>query len=718
MEALRTVDSETSVQFGLKKLAVKKFNFKLLQDKCGVDTVDPMINDEACDFMILSYACHSPWWSPHDCLRHPAPREEDKECPLTPVMWHAYLEQRLSRNEPYWVDSLCITQTLGHEKTFAIGAMDYIYRAARKVIVVLEDTAISRSEVDAIFRYVETNKPMHLREDTDLKAIAQAYGRILKARWFQRAWCLHEFNTSKKHVFLVPVCQSHEDTLTEVPGMTMVLRLDAPLLDTISRVYVLQDIESQRSGSASLINTPYMNDKEIQNTRRFMKRLSALNMAEVFGTEDVHTDGSYMHMFSEIFSLGAFLTADKVSVLLNVMDSGLFYQAGKELTQEHSCLLIIAIALAGGDVTALTTNGKPLSSLEAGREKRYAWIRMPGSGDQARPLGAPTIPRSSMDMVLTDRGLEIDLEFIPNDQVLTAAEHKHQSLARLLIDHRAMVQTPMSDPALWLDFETDETIYMQVRLYYIQTLACVLQCGKAWMVDCRSRLGANLPGVDFGLGDDVRQNLEDAVEWAFSIDIEDDIGPDMQDIWEDEGEDGGQENEIRPTDHREEIFEDDEATNQDIHYTAQETQNWHKILLDFVDEVIVTGLALSYDSDRGAGSVPYSVQIYQEPNRPPFVVFAPSRTSERRHDLCIPKCLLSESYSWTSRLWILERLDAPLHEDGSAPPAGAGHRAESPVFQSANESPPMRSYALQAKTRLVGITAAPRGKITRALIAA
>lgn len=719
MKALKTIDLQTSVQFGMKRLAVEKFTFKLLQDKLNVDTVNTRFNHEAREFMILSYACHSSWWTPHDCLKYPSPMEEDKECPLTPVMWDAFLKQRLSPAEPYWVDSLCITQTLGHEKSFAIGAMDYVYRAARKVIVVIEDAAISKSEMDAILRYAETNEPMHVRDEADLKLIAQAYGRILKARWFQRAWCLHEFNTSNKHVFLVPVCQSHEKQLTKDSETTLVLRIDAPFLDTISRVYVLQDIESQRSGSASLINTPYMNGKEIQNLHRFMKRLSALNMAEVFGTEEVHTDGSYMHMFAEIFSLGAFLTADKMSVLLNVMDSGLFYQAGKELTEELSCLLITTIALAAGDVTALTTNGKPLSRLEAEQETKYGWIRMPGSGDQARPLGAPTIPRSSMDMVLTEKGLEIDLVFIPNHRKLTAAEHKYQSLARLLIDHRAMTHTPTSEAALWLDFETDESTYMQARLYYIQALACVLQCGKEWTADCRSRLGADFPGVDFGLKDDFRQNLEDAVEWASAIDLENDIDPDMQEIWEDEDEDESEENKSRETAHRKEVDEYDEETNISATYTTRETQDWHRVLLTLVDEIIVTGLAISYGSERGEENVPYSVQIYEEPHCSPFLVFAPSWTSERRYDLCVPKCLLPETYSWTSRLWILEQLGARLQE-GQTALAGAEEDVESwisGVPESTSESPPMKSYALQAKTRLVGITPAPRGRMERALIA-
>lgn len=81
---------------------MEKFTFKLPQDKCDIDTVNTTVDDEACDFMILSYACHSSIWSQYDC--HPPPLEEDKECPLTPVMWHAFLEQRLSPTEPYWID--------------------------------------------------------------------------------------------------------------------------------------------------------------------------------------------------------------------------------------------------------------------------------------------------------------------------------------------------------------------------------------------------------------------------------------------------------------------------------------------------------------------------------------------------------------------------------------------------------------------------------------
>ncbi|KAF6236116.1 hypothetical protein HO173_005744 [Letharia columbiana] len=47
-KALKTVDRETSGQFGLRKLAVEKFTFKLPQAQLDVGTVSATIDDEAC----------------------------------------------------------------------------------------------------------------------------------------------------------------------------------------------------------------------------------------------------------------------------------------------------------------------------------------------------------------------------------------------------------------------------------------------------------------------------------------------------------------------------------------------------------------------------------------------------------------------------------------------------------------------------------------------
>ena len=81
-------------------------------------------------------------------------------------MWDAFLKQRISSTQPFWVDSLCIAQTISHEKTFAIGAIDYIYRAASKVVVVLEDIATSRQKMTAILCSAEAEAPLECWYET------------------------------------------------------------------------------------------------------------------------------------------------------------------------------------------------------------------------------------------------------------------------------------------------------------------------------------------------------------------------------------------------------------------------------------------------------------------------------------------------------------------------------------------------------------------------
>ncbi|KAI9878789.1 MAG: hypothetical protein M1830_010530 [Pleopsidium flavum] len=156
------------------------------------------------------------------------------------------------------------------------------------------------------------------------------------------------------------------------------------------------------------------------------------------------------------------------------MSSGLYYRGSKNLTIEQCCWLITVVALAAGDATALAVNGRRIYSLKAQEEEQAQWVQMPGASDDARPTGAPTIPRTVIDARIRDQELELNMLFA------------------------AMSSTPVSQPYMWLDTEMDEDVYKEIRLYYIQAFACALQCGKEWMVECGSWLSANLPDVDFG----------------------------------------------------------------------------------------------------------------------------------------------------------------------------------------------------------------------------
>jgi hypothetical protein len=59
-------------------------------------------------------------------------------------MANKILELRDSKDEGVWVDRMCIDQTNDDEKKIAIGSMDIIYRASRRLIMLLEDVQLSQ----------------------------------------------------------------------------------------------------------------------------------------------------------------------------------------------------------------------------------------------------------------------------------------------------------------------------------------------------------------------------------------------------------------------------------------------------------------------------------------------------------------------------------------------------------------------------------------------
>jgi hypothetical protein len=205
-----------------------------------------------------------------------------------------------------------------------------------------------------------------------------------------------------------------------------------------------------------------MDTNKLSLIRRFINCLKVLNMARVFNTETVHTDESYMHIFSEIFSLGAFYISDKISILLNVMNSGLYYHGTKDLSQDQCCQLISLLGLAAGDPTSLTANGRRIESVGLSTVKSLQCARLPGAGYQARPVGLLGIPHTSIDAVVVEAGLEIGMIFMQSTDILLAPQQHFLSLARLLIDHKALAQSPLTDPLMRLNYEEEEERYAEI----------------------------------------------------------------------------------------------------------------------------------------------------------------------------------------------------------------------------------------------------------------
>lgn len=383
------------------------------------------------------------------------------------------------------------------------------------------------------------------------------------------------------------------------------------------------------------------------------------------------------------------------------MNSGLYYVGSKSVTKEDCYRLAIVVALASGDPTALTTNGGPVHSHN--REFETQWLRWPISDDTLRPMGVRSLPKIETDLVMTMQGLQLDMQFICTSDDAASAEYRYLSVARLLIDHRAMCKSPASEPDLWLDVTESNEEYQEMRLCYIQALACALQLGADWIIQVYLKLFANLPGAEVLMEEALNQVIKDAVDFAFSIEIDEDLGPDMRETWEENGQ-VDVEGDEKPSLHDEhqlpyitlarsagaESEEEEFKRYEEEDQLSPEGHIQYWTLLRFADRLVVVGLAVTTNKCHRSAAysdTDFAVQILHLPSAgvSPFVVFAPECDQSPNSSLnfCIPKALVNEVYWSISRLWILKKCS----QDGTG-----------------------RSFELVSKTRLIGTLDAPEGE--------
>lgn len=724
MKGLTDLNCQEARQyFGVKKTAIDDFNFRLLQDGFISDCTYQAAEDA---YIILSYSWHSDFWTPHPVLMesHQFQDTQKPEGPLSPKMWEAFLSQRDDQYESFWVDQLCITHSSKHEKSVAIGSMDLVYQAARKVVVAIEDVAFTMSEVELMLSYTASDLPRSQWPQNDLNTLSAAFQKLVKARWFQRAWCLHEFLVSRTQVFLIPISQdtSESGSSSSYLPSTKILQADGPFLVLLFQIFIQQDLDHHLMASTPQAPTISLSGEDITRIRRFFTRLRALELGEVFGSKTVLSDGSYLHMFSEIWSHDAMYNEDKLSILLNTMNSGLCLIGSHSLSKAHCWLLTTLVALAAGDVTALTANGDPIPPLEEGiKIQGMQWARQPSDGDQARRTGALTIARRSTGARLSNDGLELEVKFIASSYSFVLPAKRYLSNARWLIDHRFLRLISEFDQAMRLDIETNESLYPDMRLSYIQTLACALQCGRNWMIDCYVQCYLSLPkGVQLQWTQQNKEDFGKAIDWALDMDLEGhDIDSDMEKSWDDYLETISDEDETKkPSKSPPPLVEEDaepKATAQEQEYNefSPEENLWYSLLLDFTETIVSFGLTISHDQPEIASSPTKSsvtppkkcVQIcnLSSAATPPFLIFAPPpplspvysssiSTSEKKRKraaadelyLCIPTALLDESYYWMFRGWILSRDDD--------------------VDKNPVRTTETKRYSLLGKTKLFGLT--------------
>ena len=642
LAALKVIDQETHSRLGIKESAFNDFKFRLLAQEPSSDSVSNAVDSS----LILGYTWHSNAWQTHPALAKP-PLELGG--PLMPAMWAALMAQ-LKERECFWIDQLCIDQCSDSEKIAAIASMDLLYKSARKVIIALEDVALSTTDMDLMFLYATSKSLRAQFPEADREKFSQAFAKIVSARWFDRAWCLHEFLMSRRHVFLIPVYRIDGQFCFMDPPV-LILRVDGVFLAEMWLCFIQETRKHHFDELKSPLKKNCFNGAKIDQIRRFGSRLNVLSFHEGLGRpeKEPSEDGSFMHMFHEVFSHQAMHNSDKLSITLNTMNSGLYLKDPMLLSEDDCLGMVTMIALAAGDTTALTTNGSKSIDNQRGTQGNKRWIRAPCTIDQLRPVGYKPIQRTKIDAKLRTEGLELDLFFLGTNLDMGSPSQHHLSIARWLIDHRGLSLTYEDEPALRLDMETDKHVYSALRIAYIQSLACAFECGKEWMISQYSKSYVSLPGgVHVQWSSEAKDRFEKAVDWCLAAVIDHDIGADLNETWQDHGswfwvDDVTEDNNSMET----------EAQEQAPSLSSEE-EIWYNVIITITESIITFGLGIDQTNSDGFKDT-WNVQITRFSSAgSSCLVFVPAA----QFHLCVPTALQDDSYGWMSRLWLLQRTDS------------------------------------------------------------
>ncbi|KAF2123952.1 hypothetical protein P153DRAFT_426813 [Dothidotthia symphoricarpi CBS 119687] len=327
---------------------------------------------------VRQYLAISYCWRSADFL--PKGYERYGSWPISKPFVDAILSDKDHPREGIWMDQLCIDQESSTDKQKAVAAMDVIYRSCIRLVVLLEDVFLDEREAalhekydPAKMKYEKTWRP----EGDERDAFVSFYHKVNAARWWERAWCFHEFNVHEPW--------SDKRQCNVIHNATFVVN----------------------GPGGSTVKIKWVNLHLIMGSA--MDLLPGLG---IFAGIDKGYDSengwrsSLMGRHNSVDQKGCTHLADRLSIMINMHGLGLAYVGQQLQTKEEVLYLSTLLALAAGetyslsviDVQSLTLNGRP------------TWL--------ARHTGADlSLPRFKLGGVngihrISEQKIELDMIFL------------------------------------------------------------------------------------------------------------------------------------------------------------------------------------------------------------------------------------------------------------------------------------------------------------------
>ncbi|KAK3320284.1 heterokaryon incompatibility protein-domain-containing protein, partial [Cercophora scortea] len=394
LSRLQELNPTIASQFGAKQDAISSLVLRMLS------TQEPASGSFS-SFIAVSYCWHyAEHWPLAPAATPIAPGWE-----ISQPMVDAVMGLRVNADEGVWLDKLCINQNDETDKILHIGAMDTVYRSARRIVILLEDIQLDREEetaalaysamyadmvkqvkeqelegqakADFIFQFLPREEAKYREERRDdVLAGGKAFAKkLLAARWFSRAWCAHESRVAHHHRIKdserIPLflCYGHDGSVLSFEFRFM---------------FFLAMHLSDSEPEVNLVGTAYMdalNDPNPTSLRQLWWRIQRL-------LPDNAQVSAMQHLVS-IVSFGCFNKGDLISIALNTAQIPLFFRGDVEF--EDDVLWIFSVLmLAAGDVVPLVLHGVKLRMVDADGKKTISWMSRPFQGalDDSLPIAA------------------------------------------------------------------------------------------------------------------------------------------------------------------------------------------------------------------------------------------------------------------------------------------------------------------------------------------
>jgi len=493
LERLAHLDRNVADKFMVKPDAKESFAFRLIYNRSNV-TRTPRKST----FVALSY-------------RRRLHAQKKPSCftlPLDPEMFQAVWDERLSDNEGVWIDQICIDQDSRTETTISMSAMDMVYRSARLVVVALDDLELDAHEGAILenhmneytaMHHVATSKRFRGKQPPYIDTHEELYNvlrKLLRSSWFKRAWCRHEMRLARDHVFLIPC--NLPGTLTGKSVVRFTSNCLTHLLALAAEVPFESDIELVKPALHAFFRDRSRlasNEKHLHSHHGNFTTV----VAEVFGMEA----GGDPRIPAKQRAADAL--KDKISIILNTMECGLAIKPEMRdpqmpLTKSEGHYMLLTLALAAQDPGALCSVGPPMRLIQAesisplSPSASSTWLFEPTNVDSGlnnyRTLNRLADTPIGTGLESGEHYVQLDLKFLkPGTARHGISDTQNLELANRFIDACTKRRLGRNRQRYLITDAAANRHFGSMRDVYVQTLACVFECGPDWVEDVCIRYG-------------------------------------------------------------------------------------------------------------------------------------------------------------------------------------------------------------------------------------